>query len=115
MPKIPDCDRCLLYARNPYLVCGVHPEGVETEKCLDFRLNPEVKECEPWSPKGYSFYDGELVKNPSKYTQAEQLEILDNHPYFTGICPNCNHQFDPDNPPLVHWDCPNCSWMDDSV
>ena len=113
MPKISDCDRCLLYARNPLIVCAVHPEGVDTEKCLDFRLNPEVEELEPWSPEGYSFYDGVLVKNPSRYTQEEQLEMLETHPYFTGFCPKCNHQFDLKNPPLVHWDCPSCGWVDD--
>ena len=64
MPKISDCDRCLLYARNPYLVCAVHLEGVETEKCLDFRINPKAKESESWSPEGYSFYGGNLVNNP---------------------------------------------------
>jgi len=115
MPKIPDCDRCLLYAKNPHLVCTVHPQGVETESCLDFRLDSSFKESEPWSPQGYSFYNGNLVKNPSRYTQEEKLEILDNHPYFTGVCPRCHYQFDPNDPPLVHWDCPSCGWIDNSV
>ncbi len=26
MSKIPDCDRCTLYAHNPHLVCAVHPD-----------------------------------------------------------------------------------------
>lgn len=102
MPKIPDCDRCLLYAHDPHLVCAVHPNGVESLKCLDFRVKPNLKIEEQWSPEGYSFYDGNLVKNPSRHTQAEQLEILDNHPYFTGVCPNCGHEFDPNKLPLVH-------------
>lgn len=45
MPKIPDGDRCSLYAHNPHLVCAVHPDGVDSDKpdgmaslrCLDFR------------------------------------------------------------------------------
>jgi hypothetical protein len=32
MPKIPDCDRCSLYAYNPYVVCAVHPEGVNGDR-----------------------------------------------------------------------------------
>lgn len=115
MPKISDCDRCLLYAHNPHLICAVHPQGVEGNDCLDFRANPDFEKQELWSPKGYYFYDNNLVKNSSKYTQIEQLEILDSHPYFTGFCPNCKYHFDLTNPPLVHWDCPNCGWIDDSV
>ena len=48
MPKIPDCDCCSLYARNPHLVCGVHPNGVETDTCIDFRLDPNFQEEEQW-------------------------------------------------------------------
>jgi hypothetical protein len=47
MPKIPDCDalragfahRCSLYAHNPHLVCAVHPDGIDTESCLDSPVN----------------------------------------------------------------------------
>jgi rubrerythrin len=58
-----------------------------------------------------------IPDRPSRYTQAEQLEILDNHPFFTNVCPSCGHQFDRNNPPKAHWDCPNpeCRWVDDSV
>ncbi len=130
MPKIPNCGlakrvrqhRCSLYAHNPHLVCykvcGVHPSGIATEACIDFRPDPNFKEEEQWSPEGYSWYDGELIPNrPSRYTSEEQLEILDNHPFFTGVCPQCGHEFDQNNPPAVHWDCPNpeCGWIDDSV
>ena len=118
MPKIPDCNRCLLYAHNPHLICTVHPSGVDSDRCLDFRpdLNAEVEE--QWSPEGYSWYGDELIANrPSRYTPEQQLEILDSHPFFTGVCPNCGYRFDKNNPPKVHWDCPNpdCGWMDDSV
>ena len=116
--KIPDCDRCLLYAHNPHIVCSLHPDGVETDNCLDFRLDPNIREEEKWSPEGYSWYGDELITNrPSGYTSEEQLEILDTHPFFTGVCPNCGHRFDKNNSPAVHWDCPNpeCGWIDDSV
>ncbi len=55
MPKIPDCDRCSLYAHNPHLICAVHPDGVETDKCLDFRPDPNAHIEEKWSPQGYSW------------------------------------------------------------
>ncbi len=121
MPKIPDCDRCSLYARNPHLVCAVHPDGVETNKCLDFRLDPNAEIKKQWSPQGYSWYGDELIPDRprcgqalSRYSQSEQLEILDNHPFFTGVCPVCRHRFNRDNLP-VHFDCPSCGWVDDSV
>jgi rubrerythrin len=69
-----------------------------------------------WSPEGYSWYGGELISNKrSPLTPEEQLEILDTHPFFTGVCPQCGYQFAKNNPPKVHWDCPACGWMDDSV
>ena len=115
MPKIPDCDRCYLYAHNPHLICAVHPEGVDTDKCLDFRLDPNTKIEEQWSPQDYSWYGDELIANrPSRYSQSEQLEILNNHPFFTGVCPQCRHEFNRDDR-IVHYDCPDCGWVDDSV
>ncbi|MGK7897398.1 MAG: hypothetical protein AB4372_28205 [Xenococcus sp. (in: cyanobacteria)] len=118
MPKIPDCDRCSLYAHNPHLICAVHPNGVESDNCLDFRLDPNFQKEEQWAPEGYCWYGGELIPNkPSRYTAEEQLFILDNHPFFTGVCPDCGHKFDKANPPAVHWDCPNpeCDYVDESV
>ncbi len=115
--KIPDCDRCLFYSHSEYLVCQVHPCGVHGDRCLDFRPAPNAEEEEEqWAPEGYTWYGGELIPNkPSRYTKQEQLGILDNHPFFTGVCPACGYKFDRDNPPLVHYDCPACGWMDDSV
>ena len=115
MPKIADCDRCSLYAHNPHLVCTVHPEGVETNKCLDFKLNPNAEIEKQWSPRGYSWYGNELIANkPSRYSQLEQMQILDNHPFFTGVCPQCSHKFNREER-TIHFDCPNCGWVDDSV
>ena len=54
--------RCLLYARNPYVVCTANPDGVDGDRCLDFRLDPNIKPEEKWSPKGYSWYGDELVR-----------------------------------------------------
>lgn len=115
MSKIPDCDRCILYAHDPHLVCAVHPSGVETDKCLDFRPDPNAKVEEQWSPEGYSWYGDELIANrSSRYSQLEQIQILDNHPFFTGVCPQCRHEFNQGSQ-IVHFDCPNCGWIDDSV
>ena len=115
MPKIPDCDRCSFNAHNPHIVCAVHPNGVESEKCLDFRQDSNAKVEEQWCPQGYSWYGGELVPNrPSRYTVNEQIEILDTHPFFTGVCLKCRHEFDLENLP-VHYDCPECDFIDDSV
>ena len=40
MPKISNCNcdrrvpchRCSLYAHNPYLVCAVHPDGIDGDR-----------------------------------------------------------------------------------
>ena len=85
------------------------------DRCIDFRPDPNTEITKQWSPQVYSWYGGELIANkPSRYSQSEQLEILDNHPLFTGVCPQCRHKFDKDNLP-VHFDCPNCDFIDDSV
>jgi hypothetical protein len=114
MPKIPECDRCSLYAHNPYLICAVHPSGVDGDRCIDFRPNSNIKEEEQWSAEGYSWYGDELIRDRSRYTSEEQIQILNSHPFFTGVCPQCKHRFDRDNLP-VHFDCPECGFIDDSV
>ena len=114
--KLPLCERCLLYAHNPYLVCAVNPSGVTENYCLDFRQDPNFIEEEQWAPEGYSFYNGELIPNrPARLTREEQWHILNTHPLFTGVCPQCGHRFNLNNPPKIHWDCPICNWIDDSV
>ncbi|HEY9813664.1 MAG TPA: hypothetical protein V6D31_09040 [Candidatus Sericytochromatia bacterium] len=55
MPKIHECDRCLLYPRNPYLVCAVHPTAPNTNTCLDFRENPDAEPDELWEPEGATY------------------------------------------------------------
>ncbi|MDI9634370.1 hypothetical protein QM565_00955 [Geitlerinema splendidum] len=115
MPKIPQCDRCLFYSYNPHVVCAIHPGGVSGDSCLDFRLNPNAEPEENWEPEGASYYDGELILHRPRLTREQQLELLDTHPLFTGVCPKCGHTFNMSNPPPVHWDCPECEWVDDSV
>ncbi|MBE9092398.1 hypothetical protein IQ252_00145 [Tychonema sp. LEGE 07203] len=111
MPKIPECDRCLLYARNPHLVCAVHPAGPNTDTCLDFREDPNAALEELWEPEGASYYNGELILQPrQRWTLEQQLELLDTHPLFTGRCPRCEHPFPKYEIPPVHWDCIHCGW-----
>ena len=61
MPKIHECSRCLLYARNPYLVCAVHPTGSDTDTSPDFQENSNAEPDELWEPEGASYYNGELI------------------------------------------------------
>jgi len=65
MPKIHECDRCLL-ARNPHLVCAVHPTGPNTDTCPDFREYPNAEPEELWEPEGASYYNGELILQPQQ-------------------------------------------------
>ncbi|QIR41745.1 hydrogenase maturation nickel metallochaperone HypA (plasmid) [Tolypothrix sp. PCC 7910] len=130
MPKIKECDRCLFCAHDPYIVCAVHPGGPASDTCLDFREDPELEgkqfvdflgigesnEQDQWQPEGASYYNGELIVQPEqRWTQEEQLELIELHPMFTGKCPQCGYEFNRDWSARVHWDCPECGWMDDTV
>lgn len=49
----------------------------------------------------------------SQVTDVEDLRILEDHPFFTAVCPNCHYGYtNLDHPPLF-WDCPSCGWRDD--
>jgi hypothetical protein len=116
MPKIPDCNHCLMYSHDPHLVCAVHPLGVDANNCIDFRLNPNAQVEELWHPVGATYYNGELILQPrQRWTQQQQLELLDWHPMFTGYCPHCGAKYECDYTAQVHWDCSTCDWMDDTV
>jgi ribosomal protein L37AE/L43A len=49
----------------------------------------------------------------SQATNIEELKVLHDHPFFTGSCPRCRHQFKDAIAPPVYWDCPKCGWTDD--
>lgn len=145
MPRISDCDHCYYFANDHHLVCAVHPTEPVGDRCPDFSPDPELKgkrfvdflrifeDSEPneaqWEPIGaryvgselviecdLSFYGGkEIVQPRHRRTRAEQLWLLDNHPIFTGHCPNCNAAFEIGYRAVVHWDCSCCGWIDDSV
>ncbi len=113
------CDRCLLYAHNPYLVCAVHPGGVDGDNCIDFREDPNAEEEEKKQPVGASYVDNELVLDGNHLLvngiEIIQLDPASWHPMHTGKCPRCGASFDRDYTARVHWDCAVCGWMDDSV
>lgn len=107
--KIPDCDRCLLYANNPHLICAVHPRGPNSDSCLDFRENPCAESAEQqWEPEGASYYNGELIIQPQSRSPEEQLWLLDHHPMFSGTCPQCGYEWESGNYPMSQWECPQC-------
>jgi hypothetical protein len=127
MNKLPECSRCQLNAKSSYIICAVHPEGVNGNSCIDFREDPNAETDVLWEPVSANYIDGELVIERSYYngeeisqpqqrlTREEQWEILNTHPLFTGHCPDCGYQFPAHIPELVHFDCPQCGWIDDSV
>jgi hypothetical protein len=118
MPKIPQCDRCLLYAHNPHLVCAVHPKGVDGNTCKDFEADPYTEAEELWQPQGARYIGGELVLEHNHLLvdgiEIIYLDLTSWHPMHTGKCPRCGHNYDRDYTARVHWDC-ECGWMDDSV
>ncbi|MEO0934016.1 MAG: hypothetical protein AAFY21_09740, partial [Cyanobacteria bacterium J06641_2] len=76
---------------------------------------PKIEE-ELWEPEGASYYNGELILQPSQSkTKEEKLQLLDNHPFFTGICPECSHTFSREYVSRIPKDCPKCGWRDDSL
>ena len=111
MPKIPDCDRCQYFANSPHIVCGIHPYGPTEEICEDFVAVEEDPEAEVRQPLGGGYYAGDWIPQPfPALTTAEQLSFLDEHPQFTGRCPNCEM-------PIAEaveeqWMCDHCEWKD---
>ncbi len=61
MHKLPDCDLCLNNAHSNFLVCAIHPVGIDSPACPDFEA--EILESEElWCPDGYTFVDNQLVR-----------------------------------------------------
>lgn len=123
MPKTQQCDRCLFCAHDPRIVCAIHPAGPRSHNCIDFRPDPELEgkrfvdflelQRQPEAP---SYYDRQLIVQPQqRWTREEQMELLDQHPLFTGRCPECGATIERDYLAKVHFDCVECGWMNDSV
>jgi len=107
MSKLPECDRCQFNAHSEYLVCAIHPSGIQGDRCPDFLLDPEFTEM--WSPIGFMFIDRQLFRKPIVYnqnfepelTRSQQVQILETHPLFTGVCPECGTSY-PQNMERTH-------------
>jgi len=88
------------------MVCGIHPCGPTEEICKDFSATPKQK-CA--KPIGGGYYVGDWTPQPfPTMTTAEQLSLIDEHPQFTGRCPNCEM-------PIAEaveeqWTCDHCGW-----
>jgi ribosomal protein L37AE/L43A len=59
----------------------------------------------------------DLNRNPltqflAHLSKAEQLQVMMTHPFFTGCCPNCGHDFPRSELSPQHWHCRHCGWLD---
>lgn len=80
--QLPECPNCRFYCDNPFLFCEVLPDGAEGSPCIYYA--PEIG----------AIYNGQVIKQPlQNRTIEEKLALLDSHPLFTGVCPNCNYKF----------------------
>ena len=128
--KLPECERCRFNPGSPYLCCGIHPTGVQSDRCPDFREDTTAADQHQqfmalewvaggdkglWEPDGASYYGNELViTTEQRWTREQKLALLDWHPMFTGRCSHCEVPLLQTEPPRVYWDC-TCGWRDDTV
>jgi hypothetical protein len=49
----------------------------------------------------------------SQITTLDELQVLQKHPFFTGVCPHCQYSFQELTTPPLYWDCSQCGWKDD--
>ena len=59
-------------------------------------------------PKRYS-----VAKFLAQVNHIEELKALQDHPFYTGHCPQCGYQFGQLSPLPEYWDCSQCGWTDD--
>ena len=142
--KTVQCDRCQFYSDSLYLRCALHPTGQLGGNCLDFREDPTAHQSQAeflslvwvtgeefrdvpidaspfedgfqWEPEGASYYAGELIIDVvQRFNREQKLELLDQHPMFTGRCPECESVIARSSPAQTHWDCQYCGWKDNSI
>ena len=105
------CDRCQYFLHSPYLVCAVNPCGPIGGTCEDFSAIADPLKRQPI---GGGYYAGDWIPQPfPTLTTAAQLALLDEHPQFTGRCPNCEM-------PIAEaaqgqWQCDHCDWREEEV
>jgi len=77
--------------------------------CKDFSGIAPSAAAPERQPLGGGYYAGDWIPQPfPALTTAEQLSLLDEHPQFTGRCPNCEM-------PIAEsaegqWKCGHCEW-----
>ncbi len=49
----------------------------------------------------------------AQVNSLEELKALQNHPFFTGQCPQCGVAYQHEGQLPVYWDCSSCGWKDD--
>lgn len=91
MRKLPECDRCLLYSHNSFLVCAVHPAGPVGDTCLDFRSDPDAENEYFEDFLGLEFSTGEgmgdnepPINDPFDLDSDEELWQPDGATYYNG-------------------------------
>jgi hypothetical protein len=74
MPKLPECDRCQLYARNPHLICAVHPAGPTADTCLEASMAESI---ERRADAAFEVKRTQIEYN-LRFTQTYQSVLLEN-------------------------------------
>ncbi len=81
-----------------------------TKSANSYNLSPSVskKLTSGSKPRRYS-----VIEFITQAANIEDLRVLHDHPFFTSICPHCQHSFPQSGSPPAYWDCPKCGWKDD--
>ncbi|WP_017711153.1 hypothetical protein [Prochlorothrix hollandica] len=109
MHQLNCCASCHYYARNPNIVCALHPAGQSQGYCADYQQG-ELPLAVAWASQGTTPED-DPSGDPVQVAQRRQ-HLLDWHPLFTGRCPECEMPIA--DPGVPHWDCSHCGWGYDS-
>ncbi len=84
--------------------------GTESPRSLkELPQTPPAQKGKPLNaprPNRYS-----VAEFLAQSTDLKELSLLHDHPFVTGQCPQCHHQFNVSAPP-TYWDCPACGWQD---
>lgn len=122
-PNGPEANVCPDFIADPALegkhfvdFLGLQQQTEENNKLSHIEaFNAEYSD-QQWQPEGVFFVNGELVINEERsfyngqeivqpeqhWTQEEMLQLIDEHPIFTGRCPSCEMPFPRFEKPPVH-------------
>lgn len=57
--QLPECNSCQFFSLSPLLPCTVHPHGVEGDRCIDYRLDPDYDENDPM----LTWFTGDFIED----------------------------------------------------